>query len=213
MALKLFIDNDVILKLAQYGILGNLLELFAGQKEPADLIVLDSARHKLLPRRNRHELCGTEDVACQIECFLRTATVLSFDLVDAELLEILNASPGIDPGEALLFAGAARFEQARVLTGDKRALGGLAALKGPEVSESLNGKIIVMEALMQGFANSDHDQVQDAVRLNPGVDKALTNVFGVSSPASVESVRAGLESYKRLVRKTIGALINEGPPF
>tara|TARA_Y100001001_G_C7997929_1_gene305306 strand:+ start:452 stop:1093 length:642 start_codon:yes stop_codon:yes gene_type:complete len=213
MALKLFIDNDVMLKLARYGFLENLLELFTAQTEPVEVIVLDSARYKLLPRRNRHQLCGTEEVACQIECFLKKATVLSFDLVDTELVEILNASPGIDAGEALLFAGAARFEHARVLTGDKRALDGLAAQGGPEVTESLGGKVIVMEALMQGFAKLDHNQVQNAVRANPGVDKALTNIFGVSSPASLDSVHAGLESYKGLIRKTIGALINDGPPF
>ena len=213
MALKLFIDNDVVLKLAIYDLLQSLPELFADQAEPVDLIVLDSARYKLLPRRNRHELCGTEEVAARIESFLRQATILSLDVVDLDLFDALNASPGIDPGEALLFSGAAKFSQARVLTGDKRALGGLATQGCLGITEALNGKIIVMEALMQGFADLDHCRVQKSVRANPKADKALTNAFGVESPASVDSVREGLESYRKIVRKSIGGLANDGPPF
>lgn len=63
MALNLFVDNDVILKLAQYGILERLPELFSDQSEHVQLIVLDSAKYKLLPRRSRLELCGSEEAA------------------------------------------------------------------------------------------------------------------------------------------------------
>ncbi|MGA4816721.1 hypothetical protein ACPA9J_24725 [Pseudomonas aeruginosa] len=90
------------MKLAQYGILERLPELFSDQGERVQLIVLDSAKYKLLPRRSRLELCGTEEVALQVEHFLDSATKLSPSVVDLNTLEIFNAAPGIDAGEALL---------------------------------------------------------------------------------------------------------------
>jgi hypothetical protein len=210
MALKLFVDNDVILKLAQYGILEHLTALFTG---PVDLIALDSAKYKLLPKRNRLELCKTEVVASRVEAFLDAAIPASSEPVDVELLERLNGSPGIDTGEALLFAAAASADNARVLTGDKRALTGLVELLDTHCAQLLAGKIIMLEALLQGFTQIDPGHTQYVVRLNPTVDKALTNVFGVSAPASVDSVLAGLESYKGHVKKALGNLLNNGPPF
>jgi len=210
MALKLFVDNDVILKLAQYGILEHLTTLFTG---PTDLIALDSARYKLLPKRNRLELCKTEDVASRVQTFLDAAIPVSSEPIDVEILEGLNGSPGIDTGEALLFAAAASADNARVLTGDKRALAGLGGLQDSNCAQALAGKIIMLEALVQGFTQVDPSHTQNVVRSNPTVDKALTNVFGVSSPAAADSVLAGLESYKGHVKKTLGELLNDGPPF
>lgn len=210
MALKLFVDNDVILKLAQYGILEHLITLFTG---PTDLIVLDSARYKLLPKRNRLELCKTENVAIRVQAFLDAAIPISSEPVDVEILERLNGSPGIDTGEALLFAAAASSNNTRVLTGDKRALAGLSGLQDSHCAQALAGKVIMLEALIQGLAQNDLGYTQDAIRSNPKVDKALTNVFGVSAPAAYDSVLAGLESYKGHVKKTLGEILNDGPPF
>ncbi len=210
MALKLFVDNDVILKLAQYGILKHLSILFPAAIE---LIVLDSARYKLLPAKNRLAMCKTEEVASQVQAFLDDAILASSQAFDAEILDRLNGYPGIDTGEAVLFAAAASADKARVLTGDKRALGGLAGLEDPGITHALSGKVIMLESLVQGFTQIDAKHTQNVVRSNPTVDKALTNVFGVSTPAAADSVLAGLESYKGHVKKTLGPLLNEGPPF
>ncbi|SFB19211.1 hypothetical protein SAMN03159488_02293 [Pseudomonas sp. NFIX10] len=213
MALKLFVDNDVILKLAQYGILEHLPKLFIGQNGQIHLLALDSARYKLLPKRNRIELCKTEEAAIQIEGFLDSATKLTSADVDLEVLDRLNAAPGIDAGEALLFAAAAKAADGRVLTGDKRALAGLAEQNLDHIGPLLINKVITLEALIQGFVELDHAATQNAVRSNPAVDKALSMVFGVSAAASEESVGAGLGSYVGHVRKSLGEILNSGPPF
>ena len=213
MALKLFVDNDVILKLAQYGILEHLLKLFPGQDGHVQVLALDSARYKLLPKRNRTELCKIEEVALRIEAFLDSATKLTLGDVDIDLLEQLNAAPGIDAGEALLFAAAANGAEGRVLTGDKRALAGLAEQNRNYVGPLLINKVITLEALIQGFVELDYAATQHIVRSNPLVDKALTMVFGVSEAASEENVEAGLGSYVGHVRKSLGEILNGGPPF
>lgn len=213
MALNLFVDNDVILKLAQYGILQRLPELFCSQGLQAQVIVLESARYKLLPKRNRLELCKTEETALQVEVFLDSAATLTPSAVDLDTLELLNTAPGIDPGEALLFAAAAKEGNGRVLTGDKRALAGLLEQDHAQLASWLTNKVITLEALIQGFVQLDLPATQYKVRSNASVDKALTNVFGVSAPASEDSVRAGLHSYVEHLRKGLGALMNSGPPF
>ncbi|WP_236235028.1 hypothetical protein [Pseudomonas tohonis] len=203
----------MILKLAQYRILDRLPELFSDQEGHVQLIVLDSAKYKLLPKRNRLELCGSEEVALQIEHFLDSSTKLSPGAVDLDTLEIFNATPGIDVGEALLFAAAAGDHNGRILTGDKRALSSLLTQDPVQLTSWLTNKLITLEALIQGFALLDLPAIQHTVRANAGVDKALTNVFGVSAPASGDSVRAGLHSYVEYLRRSLGGLINSGPPF
>lgn len=212
MALKLVIDNDVILKLAQYGMLDHLPKLFT-RSEKIQVSVLDSARYKLLPKQNPLKLCGTEEAAAQISTLLGLAHKISASNVDLDVLEQLNAVPGIDAGEALLFAAAAADAVSVILTGDKRALIGLSEHHLETIAPSLRCKIITLEGLIQGFVELDHSGTQLAIRSNPTVDKALSIVFGVSAAASEESVQAGLNSYVGQVRKLLGEMINNGPPF
>lgn len=212
MALKLFIDNDVILKLAQYGILEHLPKLFTRRGE-VQISVLDSARYKLLPKQNPLKLCKSEEAASQIAMLLGIAQKVSVAGVDLAVLEQLNAVPGIDAGEALLFAAAAADVYSVILTGDKRALTGLSEHHPEVLALSLSSKIITLEGLIQGFVELDHLSTQQAIRSKPAVDKALSMVFGVSAAASEESVQAGLNSYVGHVRKMLGGMINNGPPF
>jgi len=212
MALKLFIDNDVILKLAQYGILEQLPKLFT-RSGAIQVSVLDSARYKLLPKQNPLKLCKSEEAATQIATLLGLAEKVSAADVDLDVLEQLNAVPGIDAGEALLFAAAAADPDSVILTGDKRALNGLGEHLLEALAPSLRSKVITLEGLIQGFVELDHPSTQYAIRSNPAVDKALSMVFGVSAAASVESVQTGLTSYVGHVRKLLGEIINNGPPF
>jgi hypothetical protein len=213
MAINLFVDNDVILKLAQYGILEKLTELFGSKGEQPTIFVLETAQYKLLPKRNRYELCKTEEAALQIYTFLNEATKLAPNDVDLEILELLNTAPGIDSGEALLFAAVAKCGNNRMLTGDKRALAGLMEQDQSQVAPRFTDKLITLEALIQGFVELDLAAVQGCIRKNPDVDKALSNVFGVSAPAQEESIRAGLSSYIGHTKRSVGSLLNGGPPF
>ncbi len=86
-------------------------------------------------------------------------------------------------------------------------------VSGSAWAECPNGVESALEALIQGFAHLDLPAIQHMVRANAGVDKALTNAFGVSAPASKDSVQAGLQSYIEHLRKSLGGLINSGPPF
>lgn len=208
--MTLFIDNDALLKLASYDLLDTALIMFNIQWE--DIQVLATAKYALLPAKDRLRRCKTEQCATRLESFLSRVTKLSADDADATTLDALAERPGIDAGEAVMFAVAASKSDSFIITGDKRALEALQigqSLDG--VREALAGRVLSLELLFSFMVEGDFAQVQACVRSQPGVDKALTNIFGVSAPASLESVRAALDSYVAHLRRLTGTLLHPSP--
>ena len=134
--MTLFIDNDALLKLASYDLLDTALNMFNIQWE--DIQVLATAKYALLPAKDRLRRCKTEQCATRLESFLSRVTKLSADDADATTLDALAERPGIDAGEAVMFAVAASKSDSFIITGDKRALEAL------QIGQSLDG---VREAL------------------------------------------------------------------
>jgi len=208
--MTLFIDNDALLKLASYDLLDTALNMFNIQWE--DIQVLATAKYALLPAKDRLRRCKTEQCATRLESFLSRVTKLSADDADATTLDALAERPGIDAGEAVMFAVAASKSDSFIITGDKRALEALQigqSLDG--VREALAGRVLSLELLFSFMVEGDFAQVQACVISQPGVDKALTNIFGVSAPASLESVRAALDSYVAHLRRLTGTLLHPSP--
>lgn len=208
--MTLFIDNDALLKLAIYDLLDTALVMF--DIRPEDVHVLATAKYVLLPAKDRLRRCKTEECAARLESFLSKATKLSADGASATTLDALTAKPGIDAGEALMLAVAVSNVDSFIITGDKRALEALQVDQGLDsVREVLAGRVLSIELLFSFLVEGDFGQVQARVRSQPSVDKALTNIFGVSAPASLESVRAALDSYVGHLRRLTGALLHPPP--
>ncbi|MDD5247562.1 MAG: hypothetical protein PHY45_01155 [Rhodocyclaceae bacterium] len=208
--MTLFIDNDALLKLANYDLLDTALTMFGIR--PDDIHVLATAKYALLPAKDRLRHCKTDESANRLETFLSKASKLNAECVDSEVLDALSAKPGIDPGEALMLAMATSDSDSYIVTGDKRALEALHDGKAlDEVRSALAGRLLSLELLFLFLVEGDFERVQACVRGQPGVDKALTNAFGVSAPASSESVRAALNSYVEHLRRLTGALLHPSP--
>lgn len=208
---RIFVDNDVVLKLAQYGLLGRLTDVFSDSE--LRVVVLSTARFKLLPNKSRLKLCQSEEAAASIESFLGQADVLSENDVNLDLLERLNDVPGIDSGEALLVAAVMENQRSFLVTGDKRALGALMSDALLEDRSNIASRIITLEGIIRALIDDDLEMTQRAVRGNPSVDKALALVFGVSAPASAEGIYTGLRSYMNHLQSKVGELLAPGPPF
>jgi hypothetical protein len=203
---SLLIDNDALLKLARYGLLDEALAIF--DCTAAGAIVLASAKYKLLPAKNRLRFCKDEESAARLEAFLRTSNQLDAGLADSDLLDVLNAVPKIDAGEALLFAVGATNSNTLVITGDKRSLEALCSHDSvADVSKSLAGRVVSVEVLFSMLAESQFTFIQERVRAKPDVDQTLNNSFGVTVPADFESVKEGLNSYINDLRSKTGTLL------
>lgn len=206
----LLIDNDALLKLASYDLLDTALVMFDIRSE--DIHVLATAKYALLPAKERLRRCKTEECADRMESFLSKATNLSADDADASTLDALVERPGIDAGEAIIVAVAVAKPDAFIITGDKRALDAMQIGQGLDsVRDVLAGRVLSLELLFSFMVEGDFAQVQARVRSQPGVDKALTNAFGVSAPASLESVRVALDSYVAHLRRLTGTLLHPSP--
>lgn len=206
MACQLLIDNDALLKLARYGLLDAVVETFCCSSHVVR--VLATAKYSLLPAKNRLRQCKDEDSALKLEDFLKRSA--SLDIVDASpaLLDTLNAIPSIDAGEALLLAVGASDRETLIITGDKRALAALSSDPAvSHVANALAGRIMTLEVVLQQLVEQQFAYTQSCVRSKPDVDKAISNVFGVSAPATIDSVHEGLTSYIEHLRGLTGALL------
>jgi hypothetical protein len=207
---KILIDNDALLKLTRYGLMNEVLALF--NCAATDVYVLATAKYSLLPARNRLLRCKDEESATRLQQFLETSNPLNIELIDTDLLDALNAVQNIDSGEALILAAGATDRNALVITGDKRSLAALCSYDSvAHISNALSGRLVSMEVLFSHLVKHQFTYIQTCVRSKPDVDKALSIIFGVSTPATLMSVQEGLASYIRHLRNVTGTLLYEIP--
>lgn len=198
----ILLDNDVLLKLATYDLIDEALN--ALKVQPEQVSVLPTAKYSLLPAKNRLKRCKDEQTAVRLEAFLKTCSVISQDAIAPELVDELVGIQSLDSGEAVLFAYAATHADTIVVTGDKRAI---SALMSSDVTANIQGRVMTLESVFQVMTALEVELVQVKVRAKPTADKSLTNVFGKSQAASVDSIREGLKSYiNDIVKKTGGLL-------
>jgi hypothetical protein len=206
MSQPILIDNDALLKLARYGLLDEAIALF--ECTPTDVRVLATAKYRLLPAKNRLRFCKDEESATRLEAFLKTSNPLDAGLADPDLLDVLNAVPNIDPGEALLLAVGANNRDTLVITGDKHSLAALCSHDSvADVSKALAGRVVSMEVLFSMLTEYQFTLIQERVRDKPDVDITLRIVFGVTVPADFESVKNGFNSYISDLRSRTGTLL------
>ncbi|MEH1907691.1 hypothetical protein [Nostoc sp.] len=206
MGRTILIDNDALLKLARYGLLDEAVAILGCVS--TNVCVLATAKYSLFPVKDRLRFCKEEESASRLEGFFRTSNLLNVQSADPDLLDELTSVPNIDAGEALLFAVGATNRNSLVITGDKRSLIALCSNDSvAQVSNLLVGRVVSMEVLFSHLVEYQFNHAQECVRSKPDADKALQIIFGVTAPASLESVREGLASYINHLRTVTGALL------
>lgn len=202
----LVLDNDALLKLCAYDLIDEALTAF--QVTYDDVYILPTAKYSLLPPNSRLKRCKDEATALRLESILSQVKTIDDVEADSELLDTLLGFPGIDAGEALLIAYTCRQDGAILLTGDKRAVAALSSTDElRDIACILAERICVLEVLFKLLINADFEKTQRLVRGKPDVDKALKNIFGANSPASLQSVQEGLDSYINHLRQHTGNLV------
>ena len=207
MSRLILLDNDALVKLARYGLLNEALALFGCQI--ADVRVLATAKYVLLPAKNPLLHCKDEDSYSTLKTFLNIAQGLDAKSADAQMLDTLSAVQNIDAGEALLLAVGATDKDALIITGDKRSLAALCSQKSVNhISNVLESRVVSMEVLFSCLVNKHpFDYIQQHVRAKSDVDKSLSNAFGLTIPATYESVQEALASYINYLRGKTGNLL------
>ncbi len=207
-----FVDNDIVLKLLRIGYLDDLATCLG--HGDAEMAVLETLRFKI-----GGMLAGEPDALTVFIEFI--ARVAEPQPTDAEVLlaarmeeAALLAGHAVDGGESVLFAMAAS-RGARVATGDKRAVIGLASLAEIEMAcKALAGTVLTLEWLTCALLEwHGVDAVRDAVCAANEIDRTLGICFACHrEECPVDDIRAALSSYQRDLSNRTNGFVSPALP-
>lgn len=187
--MKVFIDCDIAVKFAQWGLLTRLVTHLTKQGK-ADLYTVSTLKYrfKLSQPAKAAAMLGSREAVVQLTSFVQTCKPHSSHKL--AIAEALAGVPAIDVGEAALFAAAASYDAALVDTGDKRALraiGGLPMSNPARVA--LAGKLACLEQTVHYVVGRwGFDVVHKAIGTHTAADKSTHSCFAKGT--SAEALKA-----------------------
>lgn len=204
--MTLFLDNDVLAKLASW----NLLEegVQACGFELADVRYLPTAPY-WLGLADKKKCKYPPEVQERLKAMLAAGQPCDDDPVeeDAALPEV----PGIDPGEAILLVQAARSSGSLLTTGDKnciRAVVGAPAYA--DIMASLSGRVLCLEqVLLRAIAVLGFDEVKKRVvgSNQLELDTAVRAAFGSGMQANDINACGSLERRVKALAAEAGGML------
>lgn len=204
MPTRLLVDNDVLIKLAHWGLLERLAPSLGA--EASQVAALESLQFRA--RRADKKLFSSTEVARSLADFLGHTSSLPV----ADLAEIaqLQGIVGLDAGEVALVAACLSDSEALLITGDKRAIGALFTSCPPEITERLCGRVICLEQLMVLMADQGPSSaVIEGIMRCREIDTAVRAVVGPSG-CHESSFREGMGAYICDLRRSTGPLLWDG---
>lgn len=208
--MKIIIDVDALVKLAHWDLLDCVTTVF--QVEWEDIATLSSvrARAKKAVDKPDGKLFHSSEAAQRVVDV--TVRMKPLPEPDAVTIEMLQDNPQIDPGEAILFAAAVNTPSCLVITGDKRAIKAMGALK----IAALDQRVVCLEQVVHaGIEPIGIHRMRDGIRPHVTLDRAIGASMGSRLDAPPEAVVEGLRSYTGSLRQECGepGPLHPGPPF
>jgi hypothetical protein len=205
-----YCDNDVLVKLAACDLLERLAP--AIRVERSNLRIRNATRYSLgLMKPGAAEGKWGIPTSQRLRLFLSTVKTIDRPPADSDL-QLLEPAVGIDEGEAVLFALAARNLDSVVVTGDKESIRALHREPGCEpIARALVGRIVCLEQVVariihrEGF-DAAHACVVPALTAGDLSDQVLRRAF-LNQGATEEDVREVLEGAVGALRSESGLLL------
>lgn len=199
--MKIFTDNDIIIKLAALDLLGPFSSLLGN--DSADVTCLPSLAYQLskrLPEVNAQ----ARAIKFVSSCRKLNQTYLAELEIDLDCQDLLATCPGVDSGEAQLLSAALASPGAVVLTGDKRCLSALYQSSATiPLLPKLQGRVLILEQLiLHMIITVGFDDVKCRVLKGVYCDTAIRASFGSGPKAEHENVTISLQSYVDKIRAT-----------
>ncbi|CAE6773593.1 MULTISPECIES: hypothetical protein [Paraburkholderia] len=187
----LYVDVDALCKLAHWNVLPHLPELIGHPwDEIATVTSLRYRTQRCIEKPDGKKFHST-DAAASLAAHLELMAPIG--MPDSALLAELAAIPQIDEGEAVLLSLALSSPDSKFLTGDKRALRGLA---GHDACQKFAGRIILIEQVLGAcLSRKGHAWLLANVCPFKQIDRAIAAILGSRCDANLESLKEGFRSY------------------
>jgi hypothetical protein len=215
----------VLIKLACYSMLGELLAMYGGRSSVG---ILGAARYVVGDRLRRDDrVLDRERAATDWRAFLDDAEELEPSPQAVELAtELEETASGVglslDVGESLLCAVTVERLVPHLLTGDKRAIEAMEVLiRSTEKLKPLAGRVVCLEQLVGALtAALGEAKVRAAVCSEPRADRTISVCFQCTRATGGRLDPDGLPSYIGELRKRAPTVLaqsaivgaNEGAP-
>lgn len=194
--MDLFIDNDVIIKLAEYDLLAPAKDILLSNGY--QIYVLDSLPFVAgLNNPKRAAKVFTDDSSIiAVSEFLQYAKFAELSNISTfTLLESLDV-PNLDAGELVLIGCAVEVEEAGFFSGDKRAISAINSCVENRVFELQHCLIILFEEAIKILLSCySTDDVILKIQSKPSVDKTATLCFRGVELSTVQLAIDALQSY------------------
>lgn len=203
----LYVDNDVVIKLAEYELLISLHNIVTQLGH--DIHVLESLAYVVgmnNPDRAKNVFSSTSSIE-QVRQFL--SKVQPARILKASTLQVINSidEPNLDEGELTLIGCAMESAEPGFCSGDKRAIRAVNKLASTQTLTFDHCIIIILEHTLQMIINTmDAGDVFERILRKPSVDKAVKLCFQGATVDGVEHVISALESYINDLKKKCPSL-------
>ena len=207
MKMDVFFDNDVVLKLAEYGLLDALIDLMAQcNMRTFVLPTLGFVAGLNSPKRAEKLFSSADKLVAVTRLIESSATAEIRQTATVQLISQLSV-PGLDPGELTLIACATEVTgTAGIITGDKRAIRVLNNVT--ELTNLLKHcLIILLEHVAKHLLHAlEPTFLISKIEAKPEVDTALRVCFKGKSASALSQIHDGLTSYIRDVESNCNNL-------
>lgn len=198
---RLLVDNDVLIKLAHWGLLDHLPACF-GLGWP-QVSVLASLQFRAVRRDTK--LFRSSDVADELNGYLAlTGEVPPGDAAD---MSCLQGIVDLDAGEVELIAACLADQEAILISGDKRALRALVGGCPPDIAERLCGRVVCLEQILTLIARrTSCATVVQGLLANRELDSVVRAVIGPGGCSDAQFLE-GMNAYVAHLRGETSVLL------
>lgn len=191
-----FVDNDVVVKLAEYQLLLPLHDIIT--QSDHEMRVLNSLPYVtgINDSSATNRVLSSHSSVEQVRKFLTVVQYAS--IKQASTLALINSvnEPNLDEGELTLIGCAMESAKPGFCSGDKRAIKAVNKLTAARSLSFNHCIIILLEHTLQILVNSmDKKYVLKQVMRKPEADVAIRLCFQNATPEKIADVISGLESY------------------
>lgn len=202
MTSRLLVDNDVLIKLAHWGLLDQLPNCF--DLDWPQVSALSSLQFRAA--RGDTKLFRAREAADVLSQHLsRTGEIPAGDAAD---ISRLQGVVDLDAGEIELVAACLADPEAMMVSGDKRALQALANTCPPDIAARLSGRVVCLEQLLAMIARrTSCSTVIHGVLLCRELDSAVRAVIGPQGCSDVQFLE-GMSAYITHLRTRTAMLLH-----